>query len=134
MSDSCDVSIAGLQSYTPIKPLRVSQAKWFPFQILFTSREKNIRFGTRITNLLQSYELRGKQWFISNFSRLLGHVIEKGHGPILYTKISQDPTVNKFLDWSKLIELEDNKIDVSEKLKFVLGRVEKIVGKRENAG
>ena len=41
---------------------------------------------------------------------------------------------NKNLDWSKLKAFADDKIDVSEKLKFVLGRVENIVGKGENAG
>ena len=34
-----------------------------------------------------------------------------------------------FLDWSKFKELADDKINVTEKLKFVLGRVENIVGK-----
>ena len=41
---------------------------------------------------------------------------------------------DKFLDWSKLKALADNKINATEKLKFVLGRVEYIVGKGENAG
>ena len=39
-----------------------------------------------------------------------------------------------FLDWSKFKELVDDKINLIEKLKFVLGRVENIVGKGENAG
>ena len=37
---------------------------------------------------------------------------------------------DKFLDWSKLNALADNKINVTEKLKFVLGRMEKHHGKR----
>ena len=41
---------------------------------------------------------------------------------------------DKFLDWSKLKELADNKINVIEILKFVLGKVENLVGKGENAG
>ena len=41
---------------------------------------------------------------------------------------------NKILDWSKLKAFADDKIDVTEKLKFVLGRVGNIVGKGENAG
>ena len=41
---------------------------------------------------------------------------------------------NKFLDWSKLKALADAKINMTEKLKFVLGRVENILGKGENAG
>ena len=40
----------------------------------------------------------------------------------------------KILDWSKLKAFADNKINVAEKLKFILGRVENIVGKGENAG
>ena len=41
---------------------------------------------------------------------------------------------NKFLDWSILKAFADDKINVTEKLKFVLGRVENIVKKGENAG
>ena len=43
------------------------------------------------------------------------------------------PTTN-FHDWSKLKAFADDKIIVTEKLKFVLGIVENIVGKGENAG
>ena len=35
---------------------------------------------------MQSYELRGKQSFVSDFSRLLRDAIEKSRGPILYSK------------------------------------------------
>ena len=45
-----------------------------------------------------------------------------------------NPFLNKFLDWSKLKEHADDKINKTEKLKFVLGMVENIVGKGENAG
>ena len=41
---------------------------------------------------------------------------------------------NKFLDWSKLKAFADNKRNLAEKLKFILGRVENIVGKGENVG
>ena len=41
---------------------------------------------------------------------------------------------DKFLDWSNLKELADKKIDMTEKLKFLLARLENIVGKGENAG
>ena len=41
---------------------------------------------------------------------------------------------NKSIDWSKLKSLADNKINVTENLKFVLRGVKKIVGKRENTG
>ena len=41
---------------------------------------------------------------------------------------------NRILDWSKFEALADDKINVTEKLKFVLGRVENIMGKEENSG
>ena len=45
--------------------------------------------------MLQSYELRGKQPFVSDFSRLLRHAIEKGRGPILYSKKNPGPHGDK---------------------------------------
>ena len=41
---------------------------------------------------------------------------------------------DKILDWSKLKGFADDKLNVTEKSKFVLQRVENIVGKGENAG
>ena len=38
------------------------------------------------------------------------------------------------LDWSKLKAFADDKINVTEKLKCVFGRVENIMGKGKNAG
>ena len=72
-NETADVSIGGdcTGSYTPIKPHRVSQASDSRSKP-YLHREKNIRYGTRIiNNLLQYYELRGKQSFVSYFSRLL---------------------------------------------------------------
>ena len=43
-------------------------------------------------------------------------------------------TNQQFLHWSKLKAFADNKINMTEKLKLVLGSVENIVGKGENAG
>ena len=40
---------------------------------------------------------------------------------------------DKFLDSSKLKAVADDKINVNENWKFVLGRVENIMGKGENA-
>ena len=40
----------------------------------------------------------------------------------------------KILNWSKFKAFADDKINVTLKLKFVLGRVENIVGKGENDG
>ena len=74
-----DVSIAGLQWLILIPQLnhtgshRPSDSRPKPY----LNQEKNIRFGTRITNLLQSYELGGKQLFVSHFSSLLRHALEK---------------------------------------------------------
>ena len=41
---------------------------------------------------------------------------------------------NNFFDWSKLKAFADSTVNVAEKLNSVLGRVENIVGKGENAG
>ena len=41
---------------------------------------------------------------------------------------------DKFLDWFKLKAVADDVSNLAEKLKFVLGRVENIVGKGENVG
>ena len=40
---------------------------------------------------------------------------------------------NKILNQSKFKAFADDKIIVTQRLKFVLGRIENIVGKRENA-
>ena len=40
MADVVNRGTAVVYSYTPIKPHGVSQADWFPFQTLFTSRKK----------------------------------------------------------------------------------------------
>ena len=41
---------------------------------------------------------------------------------------------DKILGWSNLKAFAEDKVNMSEKLKFVLGRVENIVEKGENAG
>ena len=41
---------------------------------------------------------------------------------------------DKILDRSELKRFADNKINEPEKLKYVLGRIENMVGKGENAG
>ena len=43
-------------------------------------------------------------------------------------------TIRQILEWSNLKAFADDKINVTEKLKFVLGKVENIAGKGENAG
>ena len=54
-------------------------------------------------------------------------------GKVLSNVVNSLPN-SKNLDWPKFKAFADDKINVTEKLKFVLGRVEKIVGKGENAG
>ena len=52
---------------------------------------------------------------------------------LFHSKFNSLPN-DKCLDRSKLKAFADDKLIVAEKLKFVLGRVENIVGKGENAG
>ena len=40
----------------------------------------------------------------------------------------------EIFNWSKLKKIANDKIDVTQKLKFGFGRIENIVGKGENAG
>ena len=59
--------------------------------------------------------------------------------PASFQKISflgsfNSASSNNFLDWSKLKTLADYKVNETEKLKLVLGRIESIVGKGEDAG
>ena len=42
--------------------------------------------------------------------------------------------MTKFLDWSKFKAFADDKLNVAKKLKFFFDRVEKCMGKEENAG
>ena len=104
--EMADVSITGLQWFNLLPRLnhtvshRPSDSHSKPY---LHQEKKNIRFGTTITNLLQSYELRGKQWLVSQFSRLLQHAIEKGQSPILYTKKTQDP-MGQFGSYGQLID------------------------------
>ena len=46
----------------------------------------------------------------------------------------QSLTNDKIFDWTNLKVFADGKINVTEKLHFVLGKVENIVRKGENAG
>ena len=70
-------------------------------------------------------------FFFSERSMVLKKVIKE--------KYVGKPIINslphmKILDWSKLKTSADDKIKVTKKLKFGLGRVENTVGKGENAG
>ena len=52
----------------------------------------------------------------------------------MFTAQFKSLPTNKILGCNKLKELADDKINVTEKLKPVLGWVENILGKGENAG
>ena len=52
---------------------------------------------------------------------------------VVFKRINSVPH-GMILDWSKLKEFAEDKIYVTEKLKYALGRVENITGKGENAG
>ena len=52
----------------------------------------------------------------------------------LYSQFVNSLPNDKILDWSKMKAFADDKIDVTDKLKFLLGIVGNIVGKGENAG
>ena len=52
----------------------------------YLHQEKKNKIWNKNHQPVQSYESRGKQSFVSHFSHLLRHAVEKGRGPILYTK------------------------------------------------
>ena len=52
---------------------------------------------------------------------------------LVYSFISNSLPNNKILDQSKLKAFADDKITVTQKMKFAWRRVENIVGKEENA-
>ena len=60
------------------------------------------------------------------------HLEEIDRKMVFYLDLNSLPK-DKFLDWSKLKAFSDDILKFAEKLKFVLGRVENIVGKGENA-
>ena len=83
-----DVSIKRLQWFILIPRLNHtgSHRPVDSHSIPYLHREKIKDLEQELPSLLQSYKLRGKQPFVSDFSRLLRRAIEKGRGPILYSK------------------------------------------------
>ena len=61
-----------------------------PNPIYIDKKKQNLE--QELPSLLQSYELWGKQPFVSDFSRLLRHAKEKGRDPTRYSKKTRDPT------------------------------------------
>ena len=88
--EMADVSIAGLQWFFLIPRLN-HKSHVIPIPNLIYIEKKYITFGTRITNQFQSYESKGKQLFVSDFSLHLRHAIERGRGHILYNKKPRTP-------------------------------------------
>ena len=86
--EMANVSIAGLQWFIFISRLTHTGSHWptDSHSIPHLHREKKKDLEQELPSLLQSYELRGKQPFVSDFSRLLRHATEKGRGPIPCSK------------------------------------------------
>ena len=81
--------------------------------------EKKIQdLEQELPSLLQSYELRGKQPFVSDFRHLLRHAIQKGRGPILYSKKTAgsawmgDQAIAYFI-WWQLLDITYCQIEVA---------------------
>ena len=92
--EMANMTIAGLQWSILIPRLNHtgSHRPIDSHSIPYLHRKKLQDLEQELPSLLQSYELRGKQPFVSDFSRLHRHAIEKGRGPILYIKKKRDPT------------------------------------------
>ena len=85
--------------------------------------------------LLHHVEINGWCDFFSKFHFLLIHkrISISIKGPLTSGPFTSLPNA-MFLDGSKFKALADAKVNVNKKQKFVLGRVENIVGEEENAG
>ena len=72
---------------------------------------------------------------VSAFSAMSSTLIKEEYA---ISKLSSANAFNldtsSVLNWSKLKAFADDKINVREKFKFVLGRLENITGKGENTG
>ena len=87
----------------------------------------------RVENIVGNGENAGHQHFLLfplcfQTSSLIGSLKLK----IMWFRVNPLPN-DKMLDWLKLKAFADGKINVTEKLKFVLVRVQNIVEKGENA-
>ena len=80
--EMANVSIAGLQWFILIPRLNHtgSHRPIDSHSKPYLHREKVEDLEQELPNLLQSYELQGKQPFVYDFSRILRHAIEKGRG------------------------------------------------------
>ena len=113
----------------------------FSSQILINSDQSvclvNIRTNSNLGHIDIHYLLFFQHFFL-RFVKTRDYLVKVCHLAQLFTKAQNFRLVSlpndKILDWSKLKAYADDKINVTEKLKFVLGSVENIVGKGENAG
>ena len=72
--------------------------------------------------------------FFFSFLSLFNSAFSSKISPKIYKSLQFNSLPNnKILDWSKLKAFADNKVNLNEKLKLVLGRIENM-GKGENAG
>ena len=80
--EMADVSIKGLQWFILVPRLNHtgSHRPNESHSITYLHRKKIKDLEQDLPSLLQSYELRGKLPFVSDFCRLLRHAIEKGRG------------------------------------------------------
>ena len=87
--EMADVSITGLLWFILIPRLNHTSGSHRPIDSHskpYLHREKREDLEQDLPSLLQSYKLRGMQPFISDFSRLSRHAIEKGRSPIPNSK------------------------------------------------
>ena len=110
--EMADVSIAGLQWFILIPRLNHTGSHMHidSHSKPYLHREKKIWYiEQKLPSLLQSYGLRGKQSFVSDFSRLLRHVIEKGRGPV-----PRDPTGSTYVKNDLALDSPQNKATVGK--------------------
>ena len=99
--EMANVLIAGLQWFILIPRLnhtgshRPIDSHSIPY--LHREKKKKKDLEQELPSLLQSYELQGKQPFVSDYSRLLRHANGKGRGPILYGKKKAGTPLRKLM-------------------------------------
>ena len=121
-----NVLIAGLQWFI-LKPRLNHTGSHRPTDFHskpYLHQEKNIGLEQELPSLLHSFEILGKQLFVSGFSCLLLHAIEKGRGLILYSKKNPGPHGEVQIE-----AFADDKIKLAKMMIFVFDRIVNVVGK-----
>ena len=88
--------------------------------------------GCNVLNQFPSIVMFGMKGFYIASGAIQGH-----HGPLVFLFSCNDLNSlpnDKTVDSSKLEAFADDKINVTQNLKFVFEKIDNIVGKRENAG